>query len=97
MPSTGKDLGVFGGKLLDLWDLTNPEFIKGLLGGFVKREFFAVGLKELFAVAGLPVGFISAPCLGVVDDVLFQSGNLRQPLFRSLDGGKQFIPSGGRN
>ena len=39
----GMDLGVFSGRLFDLWDLTDSQFVKSLLDSFVKCEFFAVG------------------------------------------------------
>ena len=87
----GKELRVLGGQLFYLRDLPDSLFIKCLLGRLVKGDFFTVRLEELFAVTGLPVGFVGGTRFGIVDDVLLQRRDLRQPLLRGPDGRKQLI------
>ena len=48
-------------QIFDFWNLLNAKLIKCCLRCFMKCQFFTVCFKELFAVSGLPVLFVSAP------------------------------------
>ena len=56
------------------------KLIECRLCRFVEGDFLSVFLQELLAVPGLLVCRISLLRPGVVDDVLFQSGDFRQAL-----------------
>ena len=72
-------------------DLLYTKFVKSLFGSFMKSDFLSVCFKELFAVSCFSIGFISSTSLGIVDDVLFQGGDLCQSGLRCSDRGQQRI------
>lgn len=48
-------------QIFDFWNLLNAKLIKCCLRCFMKSQLFTMRFKELFAVSGLPVLFVSAP------------------------------------
>lgn len=89
---SGKEFCIFRRQFLYLRDLPDTQFVKSLLRRFMESDLFTVSFEELSAVSGLPVGFIGAAGFGVVDDMLFQRGDLGQALLGCLNRRKQFIP-----
>jgi len=81
----GKQSCIFFIQILYLRDLLHAQVVKGLLGSLTKRDLFPVSLKELLAVSGLPIFFIGASGLGVIDDVLLKRCDLSKPGFGSFD------------
>jgi hypothetical protein len=54
----GEQVRILSVQLFYLRKFLYPQFIKGLFGCLVQRQFFTVRFEELFAVAGFPIGFI---------------------------------------
>ena len=87
-------LSIFNTEILYSWKLPYAQFIESRLCSFMNRNLFPMCLQKLFAVTGFAVFLINGTRLGIIDDMLFQSADLRQSLFRLMNRGEKGVPFG---
>lgn len=81
-----KQCRVFRVQFFYLWQLFQSGFIKSRFCRTVQCDLLPMFFQKLLAVPSLTVGILHRSCLGVVDDVCPQDGNLRHALLCGLDG-----------